>query len=239
LIYVSVEEESVVFHNVLTQDHGQEFVVGDLLDVSGDDVSRFLLGKSILLYFFNFEYLLIKFESNLEESFVIPVRIDFAQLGRDPVVFSQENGVQGDQHDLLVDSAVASLEAVEIPTGPLAVVVGILGPGRQKFLEPQIAQGRVAVEPSAAEGAQLVRRVFGRSVDETGVQEAGDGVEGAARSQFAFVFQSGGRSDEFQATPSEQRVEGIIGRDVDGPAGRVASIGRHVAAFGLGVRPGI
>ncbi len=45
IIYVSVQEKSVVFHNVLAQDHGQEFVVGDLLGVSGDDVSRFLWGS--------------------------------------------------------------------------------------------------------------------------------------------------------------------------------------------------
>lgn len=151
-------------------------------------------------------------------------------------MFPQENGVQGDQHDLLVDSPIAGLEAEEIPAGSLAVVVGILRPGRQKFLESQIAQGRVAVERSAAEGAQLVRRFPSRSVDETGVQEAGDGVEGAAGSQFAFVFQSGGGADKLQATAPKQRVERIVGRDVDGPAGRVAPIGRHVAAFGFGVR---
>jgi hypothetical protein len=58
------------------------------------------------------------------------VRIDFAQLGSESVVFSQENDVQGDQHDLLVDSAIASLETEEILTGPFAVLVGILSSGR-------------------------------------------------------------------------------------------------------------
>ena len=66
------------------------------------------------------------------------MRIDFTQLDSDPVVFPQENGVQSNQHNLLVHSSIAGLEAEDISTGPLATLVWILSPRRQKILESQI-----------------------------------------------------------------------------------------------------
>ena len=35
-----VEDETVLLHNVLAKHHGQELVVGDMLDHSGNDVAK-------------------------------------------------------------------------------------------------------------------------------------------------------------------------------------------------------
>lgn len=40
--YVSVQQKSVFAHYVFAEHHGQEFVVGKMLDVSRNDVARFL-----------------------------------------------------------------------------------------------------------------------------------------------------------------------------------------------------
>ena len=46
------------------------------------------------------------FDTNLEDSFVVPVFINVAQLRGDAVMFSHEKCVQCYQHNLLVNSTV-------------------------------------------------------------------------------------------------------------------------------------
>lgn len=124
----------------------------------------------------------------LVNAVVIPMRIDFTQLRCESVVFPQENGMQSDQHDLLIDSCIACFETIEVSAGSFAIFVWLLFPRWQEILQTQIAKRRIGVEVTAAEGAQLVGRLFIRAVNETGVQVAGHCVVRGARSQFAFVF---------------------------------------------------
>lgn len=67
-----LQDEVVPLHNFFAQDHGQEFVVGDVLDDGGVDVT-----------------------SLLEQGFIVPVRVDDGQLAGDQVVVTDEDGVDG------------------------------------------------------------------------------------------------------------------------------------------------
>ena len=49
--YVSVQQESVLVHDVFAQHHGQEFIISEVLDVSRDNVTRFLLIRFQLVSF--------------------------------------------------------------------------------------------------------------------------------------------------------------------------------------------
>ena len=49
--YVSVQQEAVLVHDVFAQHHGQEFIVSEVLDVSRDNVTRFLLIRFQLVSF--------------------------------------------------------------------------------------------------------------------------------------------------------------------------------------------
>lgn len=66
--YLSFSEQTVTFHDFFTQHHGQEFVVGDLLNNGGNNVSCLL-----------------------ENFLIVPVRVDFAEFEGDAVVFSHED----------------------------------------------------------------------------------------------------------------------------------------------------
>ncbi len=48
--------------------------------------------------------------------------------------------------------------------------------GWQKILEAKVVISRVGLEEAALEAAQFVRRLFGRAVNEIGVQRAGDDI---------------------------------------------------------------
>lgn len=88
------------------------------------------------------------------------MRIDFAQFESDAVVFAQENGVQSDQHDLLIDASITGKEAEQITAGSFAADIRLVQLGRQEILESQIAQSRVTLEQTAAFRAQFEGRLF-------------------------------------------------------------------------------
>ena len=67
-------------HDLLAQDHGQELVVGDVLDHGDDDVSGLL-----------------------EEGLVVPVGVDVGQLLGNQVVLPDKEGVGDGQDGLLID----------------------------------------------------------------------------------------------------------------------------------------
>lgn len=52
--------------------------------------------------------------SDLEDCLIVPVRVDFSQLGGNSVVFSHEESVDHGEHSLFVDSGVTGQEAVNI-----------------------------------------------------------------------------------------------------------------------------
>ena len=84
--------ESVLLHDGLAQNDGQEFRVGDVLHLGADDPTSFL-----------------------EERLVWPVRINESQFLGEAVVLADEDDVDGRQFRVLVDSDVACFET---PTAP-------------------------------------------------------------------------------------------------------------------------
>ena len=83
----------MLVHHLLAQHHGQELVVGDVLHQGRHDVPGLL-----------------------EDRLVVPVRVDLAELRRDPVVLPHEESVDHGQHSLLVDSGVSGQETVDVLT---------------------------------------------------------------------------------------------------------------------------
>ena len=83
----------MLVHHLLAQHHGQELVVGDVLHQGRHDVPGLL-----------------------EDRLVVPVRVDLAELRRDPVVLPHEERVDHGQHSLLVHSRVSRQEAVHVLT---------------------------------------------------------------------------------------------------------------------------
>ena len=53
-------------------------------------------------------------KSHLEDCLVVPVRVDLAELGSNPVVLPHEESVDHGQDGLLVDSGVSGQETVDI-----------------------------------------------------------------------------------------------------------------------------
>ena len=53
-IHLLLEKQSVFLHLMFTQHHGQEFIVGDMLHLSGNDVPGFLhtTTKSLIKYYY-------------------------------------------------------------------------------------------------------------------------------------------------------------------------------------------
>lgn len=109
--YFTERKQVVTLHDVLAQDHGQVFVVGDLLDHGSDDATGFLFA---FFFFLPWEqqFSLVFFVSSrsrkfyLVETFVIPLRVDLSQLGGNAVVFTQHKNVLSGQHGLLVDTEI-------------------------------------------------------------------------------------------------------------------------------------
>ena len=52
--------------------------------------------------------------SHLEDCLVVPVRVDLAELGSNPVVLPHEESVDHGQDSLLINPGVASQETVNI-----------------------------------------------------------------------------------------------------------------------------
>lgn len=112
---------------------------------------------------------------------VVPVRINPAQFAGDPVVFAQEDGVQRDQHDLLVDSAVAGHETKQVAAWPFAAAIGVFRLGRQKILQALVAEYGVAPQEATLVSAQFLGRLWVRSVNETGVEITRHRIECGSR----------------------------------------------------------
>ena len=173
------------------------------------------------------------------DALVVPVRVDLSEFGGDAVVFAHDEHVSDGEHQLLVDTRVTGHEAEGLRSGADASVVRILRLLRKQVLESEILEDLRAPEQTALEGAQTVGRFLVGAVDEVGVQGAGDEVELRARAQFAVGFEGRRRAHEFHATAAEERVERIVGRNLDGPAFRMALVGRSVAARRVRLRHGI
>lgn len=97
-----------------------------------------------------------------------------------------EDGVLGDQHHLLIGTAVTGHKAVGVVIGTDATRIGALQFRWKKILEAEVPIFGIAGQISALESAQLVRRFFTRAVDEVGVQDARDGVHRTSRAYFNF-----------------------------------------------------
>ena len=95
-------------HHLFTEHHGKELVVGDVLDEGGNNVARLLRPIKYIVC------VIFQSISDLEECLIVPVRVNFSQLGGDSVMFSHEESVDHGQHSLLVNSGVAGQEAVNI-----------------------------------------------------------------------------------------------------------------------------
>ena len=114
-----LKDESVPLHDLLAQDHGQELVVGDVLDDGGVDVTRLL-----------------------EQSLVVPVGVDDGELLGDQVVVPHEDRVDHGQDGLLVDARIASEETVDVLTRSDTTFVGFVKFQRQKLLEVELLEDR-------------------------------------------------------------------------------------------------
>jgi len=72
--------------------------------------------------------------------------------------------------------------------------------------------------------AQFDGRIVIASIDEISVEEAADRIESAPGTKATVLFESSARTNEFKATPPEERIERVVNRDVDRPASRMSSI---------------
>ena len=106
-------------HDFLAQDHGQELVVGDVLDHGDDDVT-----------------------SLLEKGLVVPVWVDLGQLLGNQVVLTDKHGVGDGQDSLLVDSWVAGQEAVDVFAGTDATLIWFVELQRQQGLHSLVVKHR-------------------------------------------------------------------------------------------------
>lgn len=79
-------QEAELLHLVAAQDDGQELVVGDVLHLADEDPPRLLV-----------------------QPLVVPVRVDVGQLGHEPVVLAQEDGVRDGQAGLLAVTRITCL----------------------------------------------------------------------------------------------------------------------------------
>lgn len=111
-------------------------------------------------------------ECYLIERLIIPVRVDFAQLVRNAIVFTHKNRMQSDKHHLLIDARIASDETVNVAARTKTSSIGIFKLGRQEIFQAQPRVNRVALELALAESTQFGRGFLVSSVDEVGIDEA-------------------------------------------------------------------
>ena len=128
---------------------------------------------------------------------------------------------------------------MDILVGALAVSIGILHLGREQVLHSFVTIHGVAFHLAALEETEFAHHFQIGAVDMAGVQVSGHGVDCDPGSQFALLLDSVAGTDEIQASPAEEFVEGIGVGDVDGPASLMTLIDRYVAASGFRVGLGI
>ena len=142
----------------VAEDHGQHFVVGDVLNQSADDATGFL-----------------------EETFVVPFGVDLVEFASDAVVFTEKKDVHRGEHHLLVDTGVTGQEAENVLAGTTASLVGILSAWRRQLLETLVTTlERLRFEKTTAELAKALGRFIAKTVNVAGINVAGNSVQSAA-----------------------------------------------------------
>lgn len=96
IIYLLVQQKSKLLHDLFPQQDGQELVVCDVLDLRDDDTPGLL-----------------------EDSLIVPVRVDLPQSSGHPVVFPGHQGVHAGEDQLLVYSDF-TWEKPDLFTGVIA-----------------------------------------------------------------------------------------------------------------------
>ncbi|KAK3915336.1 Lipoprotein signal peptidase [Frankliniella fusca] len=127
-----------LLHDLLAEDDGQELVVGDVLDLRDDDAPGLLV-----------------------EGLVVPVRVDGGQAARHGVVLARHERVHARQHQLLVDSDLAGLEAVHGAVGAGAALVRDVELERQQVLEAVLAEHGVHAQQAVVAQANFALQLKG------------------------------------------------------------------------------
>ena len=99
----------MLVHDLFAKHHGQELIIGDMLDQSSYNMTGFLHNHDHCYTVIGMFY-----QQYLEDCLVVPVRINFSQFCSDSVMFPDKQRVDHGQHRLLVNSGVAGQEAVDI-----------------------------------------------------------------------------------------------------------------------------
>ena len=206
-VTVLLQDQVVTLHDFLSEDHGQELVVGDVLDHGGDDVAGLL-----------------------EQSLVVPVGVDLSQLLGNQVVLTDEKSVSDGQNGLFVDARITGQETVNVFAWTDATLVGFLQLEWQQRLHVELLKDGQHLELAGLEGSQRVLDLVVVGVDGAGIQEGGDLVEAVSGSQTAVVTQTGLGTDEVHATLAVLGEEVVVGWDLDGEAVGVSPAA--VAALG-------
>lgn len=150
-----------------------------MLNHSSNDVASFLTKQMKLAYQKSQG---TKHAKYLIECFIVPMRIDFAQLVCNAIVFAHENRVQSHEHHLLINAWITSDEAVNIAARTEASTIRIVELRRQEILQTQTSVHGVGLELTVAESAQFTRCFFIRSIHKVGINKARHRIESTSGS---------------------------------------------------------
>lgn len=190
-----LQHESVPLHVFSAENHGQEFVVRDVLHEGDVDPPGLL-----------------------EQSLVRPVGIHLGQFPRQRVVRTDHEGVDGAEGRVLVHPGLAGKEAVDVLSRTDAALIGLLQLQWQEGLQSERVKHWKHFELAALEGPQLLLGVLGIGVDGVPVQKGGEHIEGGPRPEGAILAKAVGRTDKVQTPLAVVSVKCVIRRNVDGQA---------------------
>lgn len=186
-IAVFLGQQAELLHHFFTQNDRQELVVRDVLDDGDVDATRLL-----------------------EQSFVVPVRVDLRELGGQSVVLARHQRVHAREYKLLVHANLSRLEAEHAFVGSGAALVGVVELQREKILQTILREHRVHSQKSAEAGSQLSRELLVDTVNRIAVDDRGQRVELSARSQFAAGARRWEGANEVDALDIEQAIEVVV-----------------------------